>query len=390
MRRIDEDETRDVGAVSPREDPNDEPAKRMADQDERRLNTRAMEERPQLVRDAASGSRQGARIAPAESCAVVAAHARESRDLRLDERPAHRGGAERGFEHDRGRSGPRVVHVQLAAFDVNQSSGRTKRSHTTTLPDDVPAVHATLSAHAQCTEGLGLFQAGLNGETPCRGAKNMSPDDRAIETGYDAWLLLLEQMKQADAAQASNLGQSLAPAIAGRFEELTQKRYESVRLTAQLGTKGVVVGGAVRSTERMSVGTREQLSTLYRLSLAEYLQTTVVLDDQLVQSDDTRMDWFRALLVEKARSFQIVVFTCRPWRLSGSRSHGGQGHVHVERHRRWIHSLCRPWARDTWDFGDGVTAEGNGATQTIGNISAVWELDGSTITGRNPARSCIP
>ena len=46
--------------------------------------------------------------------------------------------------------------------------------------------------------------------------------------------------------------------------------------------------------------------------MAEYLGTTVVLDDQLVQSDDTRMDWFRALLVEKAHSFQIVVFTCRP------------------------------------------------------------------------------
>jgi hypothetical protein len=51
---------------------------------------------------------------------------------------------------------------------------------------------------------------------------------------------------------------------------------------------------------------------LYRLSLAEYLGATVVLDDQLVQSDDTRMDWFRALLVEKAHYFQIVVFTCRP------------------------------------------------------------------------------
>ncbi|PYV80993.1 MAG: hypothetical protein DMG05_30725, partial [Acidobacteria bacterium] len=35
-------------------------------------------------------------------------------------------------------------------------------------------------------------------------------------------------------------------------------------------------------------------------------------DDQLVQSDNSRMDWFRELLIEKARSFQIVVFTCRP------------------------------------------------------------------------------
>ncbi len=62
----------------------------------------------------------------------------------------------------------------------------------------------------------------------------------------------------------------------------------------------------------MSVGTREQLSTLYRLSLAEYLQATVVLDDQLVQSDDSRIDWFRSLLNEKSHIFQIVVFTCRP------------------------------------------------------------------------------
>ena len=75
-----------------------------------------------------------------------------------------------------------------------------------------------------------------------------------------------------------------------------------------------MVGGALRPTNQISVGTREQLSTLYRLSLAEYLSTTIVLDDQLVQSDDNRMDWFRALLTEKAHSFQIVVFTCRPSR----------------------------------------------------------------------------
>jgi hypothetical protein len=34
------------------------------------------------------------------------------------------------------------------------------------------------------------------------------------------------------------------------------------------------------------------------------LGTTVVLDDQLVQSDDMRMDWFRKLLAEKARAFK--------------------------------------------------------------------------------------
>jgi hypothetical protein len=85
-----------------------------------------------------------------------------------------------------------------------------------------------------------------------------------------AWKLLLEQMKEVDAAQASNLGQALGPAIAGRLQELTRRRYETVQLTAQLATEGIMVSGAVKPTEQISVGTREQLSTLYRLSLAEY------------------------------------------------------------------------------------------------------------------------
>jgi energy-coupling factor transporter ATP-binding protein EcfA2 len=136
--------------------------------------------------------------------------------------------------------------------------------------------------------------------------------EREIEAEYEAWRLLLDQMKEADAAQASNLGQALVPAIAGRFQELTQRRYDTIQLAAQLATEGIMVSGALRPAAQISVGTREQLSTLYRLSLAEYLHTTIVLDDQLVQSEGNRMDWFRALLTEKAHSFQIVVFTCRP------------------------------------------------------------------------------
>jgi hypothetical protein len=136
--------------------------------------------------------------------------------------------------------------------------------------------------------------------------------DREIEADYEAWKLLLDQLKEAESAQSSNLGQALAPAIAGQFQALTKQRYQNVQLNPHLGTDGVFVAGAVRSTDLISVGTREQLSTLYRLCLGEYLRTAVVLDDQLVQSDDTRMEWFRGLLAEKARSFQIVVFTCRP------------------------------------------------------------------------------
>ena len=159
--------------------------------------------------------------------------------------------------------------------------------------------------------------------------------EREVEAEYEAWLLLLEQMKEADAAQASNLGQTLAPAIAGRFEALTQQRYENVGLTAQLGTEGVVVGGAVRSTDRMSVGTREQLSTLYRLSLAEYLKTCVVLDDQL-GPERRRADGLVPRLADRQGAGLSDRGVHLPaWRLPGRRGHGaGQGQVGVQGYGR--------------------------------------------------------
>lgn len=149
----------------------------------------------------------------------------------------------------------------------------------------------------------------LEVEEACRLAEQQEAD---TEANYAAWRLLLDTLKEADAAQASNLGQALAPAIADNFAKLTQQRYQGLNLDAQLATRGIQVHSADRDINRVSVGTREQLSTLYRLCLAEYLGTTLVLDDQLVQSDAMRMDWFRALLAEKARTIQIVVFTCRP------------------------------------------------------------------------------
>ena len=93
----------------------------------------------------------------------------------------------------------------------------------------------------------------------------------------------------------------------------------------------------------MSVGTREQLSTLYRLSLAEYLQTVLVLDDQLVQSDETRMDWFRELLKEKSRTFQIVVFTCRPRDYLGKTAMVPKGKGLFADPDEGIHKGVRPW-----------------------------------------------
>ena len=263
------------------------------------------------ARNAVDESRRGIETAQAAHTKAIADHANEQG--RLVERQRQReaadlSAAERGLQealerHDalpvpeRSVSAEEVTAATVAALKARQS-------------------FATLNDEILTTQGKLQQVGGAVARDRLREAAEVLAmaeyQDRELEMDYEAWKFLLEQMKAADADQASNLGQALAPAIAGRFQALTQQRYQNVHLTAHLSTEGIFVAGAVRPPDRISVGTREQLSTLYRLCLGEYLQTTIVLDDQLVQSDDTRMEWFRALLAEKARSFQIVVFTCRP------------------------------------------------------------------------------
>lgn len=69
--------------------------------------------------------------------------------------------------------------------------------------------------------------------------------------------------------------------------------------------------------EDISFGTKEQLTFLCRLSLAELLtesteRLTVILDDNLVHSDRERMLTMCQMLEEASKNVQIIIFTCHP------------------------------------------------------------------------------
>ena len=97
---------------------------------------------------------------------------------------------------------------------------------------------------------------------------------------------------------------------------LADGRYKNLRLDAQLRTesvdmaRGVAVGTDV--LEALSVGTRDQLATLIRVTIADQLKAAIVLDDHLVHTDPKRLEWFREVLTKTALNTQVIVFTCRP------------------------------------------------------------------------------
>lgn len=97
-------------------------------------------------------------------------------------------------------------------------------------------------------------------------------------------------------------------------EFLTGNRYGTFLLDPALTVRSVKADGDHRGYQSLSIGTRHQLAVLVRLALAAHLKATLLLDDQLVQSDSKRLGWFRETLSSstKNHNHQIIVITCRP------------------------------------------------------------------------------
>lgn len=156
------------------------------------------------------------------------------------------------------------------------------------------------------------------------GAEQLAQQEEAVKYASDevidreqnekAALYLLKAIQEAEAARTSHLGRTLAGPVTETFRSLTGGRYGQLGLDPDLKTDGIAAVGAPRDVSELSVGTREQLATLIRLAVAGHLKTALILDDQLVHSDEERLRWFREKLRASVvdHEHQVIVFTCRP------------------------------------------------------------------------------
>jgi len=146
----------------------------------------------------------------------------------------------------------------------------------------------------------------------------------------DAWLLLKRTLKEAEKARREALvapvKARVAPLLARLFPEA-----EPVLDAETMGLARLARGGVEESFTALSVGTREQVSVLVRLALAQLLKeregeaSCLVLDDALVYADELRFDTMKRILDQAARELQILVLTCRP------RDYAGLGRaIHLE------------------------------------------------------------
>ena len=101
--------------------------------------------------------------------------------------------------------------------------------------------------------------------------------------------------------------------VSERITSLTAGRYGELTLGPQLDATGIELGGSER--EFASPLGRNARADRARVATGDRggpWDAFVVLDDQLTQTDETRMGWTRRLLGQVAEESQVIVLTCHP------------------------------------------------------------------------------
>jgi len=98
--------------------------------------------------------------------------------------------------------------------------------------------------------------------------------------------------------------------------DMTDSRYEEVKIDESLPTGFVRSDGNVIETDLLSTGTLDVLGLALRLSMANYflkeIEAFLVMDDPFVDMDPGRQSNAASLLKEYSKIKQLIIFTCHP------------------------------------------------------------------------------
>jgi uncharacterized protein YhaN len=127
--------------------------------------------------------------------------------------------------------------------------------------------------------------------------------------------MLLDALRQAESEAKTRYLSPIVDRIKPYFQLLFPGA--SIEIDENLHVSGIVrQQGQLEPFQQLSMGTQEQIAVLVRLAFAQMLveqghPATVILDDALVFSDDTRMERMFDILNVIAEKVQIIVLTCR-------------------------------------------------------------------------------
>jgi AAA domain len=197
-----------------------------------------------------------------------------------------------------------VIGGKIGVLDKRFEVARTQRN-------DLEKVIAGLEARVEAEGGKGQAdRAAAASEEADAAAANLVRVTQEAET-----LKLLRDTLEGARAEASR---TFVGPVARRARRHIERLLPGCDLSFgdDLGLNSISRGGLSEGCGDLSKGTQEQLAVLTRLAFADMLleqgaPVSLILDDPLVYSDDTRLDLMTEVLTEAATRMQVILLTCR-------------------------------------------------------------------------------
>ena len=145
----------------------------------------------------------------------------------------------------------------------------------------------------------------------------MHEEYETIQQEYEAITLALEALRDADREIQTRFSPELGRVAARYMSAVTGGRYEDVFINRDFSARTRTKGDAVaRDAEYLSAGTLDLMYLAVRLAVCELAlpegePCPLILDDALVNLDETRFQQAIELLKQIARDRQVILFTCR-------------------------------------------------------------------------------
>ena len=147
--------------------------------------------------------------------------------------------------------------------------------------------------------------------------KQMQDSYNEIQNEYDAIGLALDTLREADVELQSRFSPELGRVAAEYMSFVTGGRYADVLIDRDFSARARTQGDSVaRESEYLSAGTLDLMYLAVRLAVCELAMPAgepcpLIIDDALVNLDETRFDQAMQLLREIAKKRQVILFTCR-------------------------------------------------------------------------------
>lgn len=138
-----------------------------------------------------------------------------------------------------------------------------------------------------------------------------------IQVEHQAISLAVDILREADGEMQSRFAPELGKLAARYMSAVTDGRYEDVLINRDFTARTRVKDDTVaREAEYLSAGTLDLMYLAVRLAVCELAMPEgepcpLIIDDALVNLDETRLEQAMELLKQLAKKRQVILFTCR-------------------------------------------------------------------------------